>query len=247
MKSSLTHTLLSLTISCVAALGFLPGCGGGTSTEASGTGLQGTGVFGGKGSVIGQESCSDLQAAAQKAFGAWSASNTSCSADSDCTSVTFTEASFCAAACGAMLNTTGAASAVDVATQACSTFDAQGCPPPEIPCPATGAPICAGGTCAGYRLSLDTMGPFVHGTCTTLRETYAQPWAAAPAPHDFTLALTSTNGTFYADGNCTTPLTALTIPKGSSVVTFGFLPAAAGPFAFTVGSDAPGEISGNAE
>ena len=49
--------------------------------------------------------------------------------------------------------------------------------------------------------------------------------------------VTGTNGTLYADGSCTTPLPSsgeITLSKGSTAVTFGFVPTAAGAFSMTI-------------
>jgi hypothetical protein len=187
-----------------------------------------------------QATCDALEATASNSFYAWAKQNVACSSDTDCAFVSLPEPGSCASPCGALLNETGAASASKVATQDCAQFNAQGCTPPEVGCPATGTPLCAAGTCAGYRLSLGSSGPFTHGACAVFQETYAQPDAPAPAPRDFPLTVTASNGTLYADAACTTPFMSLTLAKGESVVSFGFVPTSAGQFSVTVGGDGGG-------
>ena len=272
MSASLDHLLHAFTIPAIAACAFLSGCSAAATrtgsqtqgTEAPDSGLPDASVSGDAGSVTlalpdgatqgggsyadagpGDGSCADLGAAAQHTFSAWAKEQMACSADTDCSLVLFTESSYCASACSWVLNPTGAASAVDVATQDCASFNAQGCTPPHVPCPGFGAPICAGGTCAQYTLSLKESGNFVHGSCTTFTETYEQYWTPAAAPRDFPFPVTATNGTLYADAACTTPFTSLTLPKGQSSVSFGFVPTAAGPFSVSMGSSGGG-VSGDA-
>ena len=277
MKTSLSLIFLSLTTSTLAALAVLPGCGGQatssgssskvtSSTEAPDSGVEdggpnllngggsssggGSASGGGSGSggnsVIGQTTCNALEATAESAFGAWAAQHETCSADSDCTQVIFTESSYCASACG-WIGNQGAASAIDVATQDCAAFNALGCTPPRVGCPFLGAPICANGTCEPYKISLDSSGSFVHGTCLALTEKYEQSWVATPAPRDLALSVTVTNGTLFADAACTTSFTSLTLPKGSSSVAFGFIPTAAGSFSISVDGNKDGGMVANAE
>jgi hypothetical protein len=238
--------LLTLVTFAGAALAVLSGCGG--SANAKGAPPQSDGGPGGSG--VGS-SCDPLETAAGQAFGTFVGQHATCAADSDCTLVHFTPASYCASPCPQVMNQTGAASAVSVASQDCAQFNAAGCTPPEIGCPGFGSPICAAGACALYKLELTESGTFTHGTCTALTETYEESWVQSPAPRDFALTLTTTNGSFYADGACTTPLSsgAITLTKGAPSVTFGFLPAGVGAFSVTIddGSGSPGGISGIAQ
>jgi hypothetical protein len=244
-KERFFPTLLSFAF---AALVVVPGCGADAKGVTNGTGLHTSGDEGGADGGI----CNDLESAASATFGTFVDQHATCATDTDCTLVHFTESSFCASPCPVITNQAGAASAVGVASQDCTQFNALGCSPPEVGCPSLGSPICAAGTCAAYRLELSESGTsFVHGSCTTLTETYEQSWAKSPAPRDFALTVTATGGTLYADGTCTTPLSSstITIPRGSASTTFGFIPAAAAPFAVNIsdGSGNPGGISGDAQ
>jgi hypothetical protein len=263
MNLSLTHprparkerafqTLVSF---AVAALVVLPGCGSdsrGAPPNSKGQqteGQQGTGEQDAGDEDAG--ACNDLESAAATAFGTFVDQHATCATDTDCTLVTFTESSFCASPCGMVMNQAGAASAVGVASQDCAQFNAQGCSPPLIGCPGFGSPICAAGACALYTLELAESGAFVHGACTALTEIYEQSWVKGPAPRDFALTVTATGGTLYADGACTTPLSssAIALPEGSTSTTFGFIPAAVGPFSVSIDDvgGSPGGISGDAQ
>ena len=194
--------------------------------------------------------CRALENAAAQTFETFVNQYSSCSSDTDCTLVHFTESSFCASPCPQLMNQTGAASAIAAASQDCTEFNALGCTPPYAGCIASGSPICAAGTCALYELELTYSGSFTHGVCAAMTETYLQSLAPTAAPRDFSLTVTATNGTLYADGSCTTALSssAITLPKGSTAVTFGFIPAA-GYFSVSIdgGSGNGGGVSGQAQ
>jgi hypothetical protein len=239
----------------IAALVVIPGCGSDSKGALlNGTGQHATGDAGTGEPDAGDDgagTCDNLESAASAAFGTFVDQHAACAAETDCTLVTFTEPSYCASPCPVVVNQAGAASAVGVASQDCAQFNALGCSPPLVGCPSLGSPICAAGTCALYTLQLTVSGAFVHGTCTALTETYEQSWVKGPAPRDLALTVTATGGTLYADGACTTPLSssAITVPRGSDSTTFGFIPAAAGPFAVNTrdGSGSPGGLSGDAQ
>ncbi len=235
--------------SAIGMLAVLPGCSASQGGKGQGTGEQSTGEQS-SGDAGAASSCSALENAAAETFEAFVDQHASCTSDADCTLVHFTEPSFCASPCPVVMNQTGAASAVDVASQDCAPFDAQGCAPPLTGCPGFGSPICAGGTCALYELSLTESGSFTHGACTSLTMTYEQSWAPRAAPRDFPLTVTATDGALYADGACTTALSSgeITLSQGSTSVTFGFIPAAVGPFAVSIdGGGNPAGISGDAQ
>jgi hypothetical protein len=180
--------------------------------------------------------------AATTAFAASSAPYLACSNDSDCVYTVVDPSAACAAACGILSSASAASAAVAAATSACRTFNADGCPAPEIPCPRHAPVVCATGSCTAYGLSLAQTSPSLkHGECGVFALKYESFGGSPDAPHAIDGTLQASNGTLYADAQCTQPLGAtgfVTIPGGGTQSAFGFIPTSAGAVAITIGNGA---------
>jgi hypothetical protein len=219
----------------VLSLGGLLACGGSTTgvspqSDASAASRDAR-------STAAESSCAALQATAEAKIAPVVQQNLACSDDSNCASTIFGPRGECAGACGAVTNKAGAATVQSAAGDLCEPFNAQGCPPPGVPCPFQPI-LCAGGTCANYSIYLSPdMPALTHGVCTALQLDYTSYGGAPDAPHDLAVGMTPSNGTLYSDPACTTPLTtgSLTIPSGSSSVAFGFMPTSSGSVSISLG------------
>jgi hypothetical protein len=185
--------------------------------------------------------CRDLANQAGAQFTPVQARYQTCAADSDCVEITVDG---CLGVCPQVrTNTAGAAALPAAATMACQEFHGAGCQALGAACPAEdSADICISGSCAGWNPTLQWQATsFVHGVCVPFEIDFTMEGAKTPAPHDMAFTMTPTNGAFYADAACTTPLTGeiITIPAGAGSVAFGFEALDPGTF-FLSGTTSPG-------
>jgi hypothetical protein len=182
-------------------------------------------------------SCADLEDAAQASFARVAAQYLACQVDTDCTWTFFGSDGWCIAPCGVIADEAGVGAVASSAANLCETFNARGCPAPEVPCVAGPPLICAGGTCAAYDLYATQLSPsLVHSECASFQVSYRTFAGSPEAPHDIVVTLKAGGGALYADGACATLLEAgtVTIPAGSHVASFGFEPQIAGRCAIYV-------------
>ena len=180
--------------------------------------------------------CQNLQDEANAQFKPVLARYQTCVADSDCVVINpFGEAE-CATLCGVRTNTAGAAALPAAAAMACQAFLGAGCQILASECVGEDVyNICKAGSCAGFDVVQSAPATaFVHGVCEPFEIDFMMEGAKTPAPHDIVFAMETSNGALYADAACTTPLTGgtISIPAGTSSVTFGFEPLAPGMFSF---------------
>jgi hypothetical protein len=182
-------------------------------------------------------SCTDLANMARAQFGPILQQNESCQTDPECETIALAPSGSCVAPCGVEVSEAGAAMVATLAASLCQPFLEAGCPPFALGCPAAARTICAGGTCAGYKIQASGVPTMMtHGVCYTFDVSYIAFGGKPQAPHDLVATVSAANATLYSDTSCTNrlPAESVTIPAGATNVAVGIVPTSAGSASITV-------------